>query len=314
MHRMLFADGVDARVVDAIGRLRSEPLAILILGEPVAVHAIAEARGISLDGVEIIAPSALPHRQELAERIAKRRGSEPWLADRLLDRPSYAALALLAAGAADSLIVGVTAHTAEVLIACEMCLGLATPGHAPSSAFVLDVPAREGAAARRLVLADCAANPNPTAEELAALALATAETARRVLDEPPRIALLSFSTHGSAHHPDVDKVVRATALARARAPGLAIDGELQADAALDPEVAAHKREAGAAAGDVMGRANVLVFPDLDAANIGYKLVRELAGASAYGAFLQGFAGRVAKLSRGSTAEEIAGTGRLLRLG
>src|SRR3569623_3261008 len=154
---MLFADGVDARGVDASGQLRREPLAIQILGELVAVHAITESRGVSLDGVEIIAPSALPHRQELAERISKRRGTEPWLADRLLDRPCYAALALLAAGAADSLIVGVTAHTADVLLACEMCLGLASPGPAPSRAFVLDVPARAGVAARRDELAACAA-------------------------------------------------------------------------------------------------------------------------------------------------------------
>ncbi|MEP6858976.1 MAG: phosphate acyltransferase [Deltaproteobacteria bacterium] len=307
---MLFADGVDARVIDAIGRLPRGELAIL--GEPAAVRALAESRGISLAGVEVIAPSALPRRHELAELIAKRRGTETWLADRLLDRPSYAALALLAAGAVESVVVGVTSHTAEVLIACEMCLGLAEPGRAASSAFVLDLPAREGMPARRVVLADCAVNPRPTAEQLAEIALATAETARGVLAESPRVALLSFSTHGSAQHPDVDKVVRATALAHARRPELALDGELQADAALDRGVAEHKREAGSPVGDVMGRANVLVFPDLDAANIGYKLVRELAGASAYGAFLQGFGHRVAKLSRGSTAAEIAGTAQLLR--
>lgn len=311
MRRMLFADGVDARVIDAIARLPRGAFAIL--GEPAAVLAVAAARGISLTGVELIAPSALPGRRELAELVAKRRGCETWIADRLLDRPSYAALALLAAGVVDSVVVGVTSHTADVLIACEMCLGLAEPGRAASSAFVLDIPARAGVPARRVVLADCAVNSNPTAEELAELALATADTARVVLAEPPRVAMLSFSTHGSAHHPDVDKVVRATALARARHPELALDGELQADAALDPDVAAHKREAGTSAGDVMGRANVLVFPDLDAANIGYKLVRELAGASAYGAFLQGFTGRVAKLSRGSTPAEISGTAQLLRM-
>jgi phosphate acetyltransferase len=201
----------------------------------------------------------------------------------------------------------VTSHTADVLIACEMCLGLADPARAASSAFVLDVPARAGVPARRLVFADCAVNPSPTAEQLADIAIQTADTARALLTEPPRVAMLSFSTHGSASHPDVEKVARATALARARRPELALDGELQADAALDPTAAAHKQ----AEGDVVGRANVLVFPDLDAANIGYKLVRSLAGAPAYGVFLQGYTRPVAKLSRGSTAAELAGTARIL---
>jgi phosphate acetyltransferase len=160
------------------------------------------------------------------------------------------------------------------------------------------------------VFADCAVNPSPTPEQLASIAIASATTAHELLQVVPRVAMLSFSTHGSATHPDVDRVVQATLLVRTRRPELHIEGELQADAALDPAVATVKLEG--AIPSVAGRANVLVFPDLDAANIGYKLVRTLAPANAYGVFLQGYGETVVKLSRGSTVDEIVGTCLLLR--
>ena len=163
------------------------------------------------------------------------------------------------------------------------------------------IPTENGGNSRHLLFADCALNVDPDSQTLADIALASAASAERLLSEPPRVAMLSFSTKGSARHPHVDKINEAVTIARARDPSLAIDGELQADSALVPRVANLKLDQ---PGDVAGKANVLIFPDLNSGNISYKLTQYLAGAQAIGPILQGFNRPVSDLSRGASAEDI----------
>jgi phosphate acetyltransferase len=234
--------------------------------------------------------------------MARRPKMTAGMAERLLERPLYRAAAMLAAGEADAMLAGVCHPTARVIEAAMMTVGLA-PGISLASSFFLMQWSN-----RQLIFADCAVNPQPSSAELADIAIATAASAHSLLDESPRIALLSFSTHGSGRHADVDKVADAVKLLRQRAPDLMVDGELQADAALNATVAARKLRRDSA---VAGRANVLIFPDLDAGNIAYKLTQHLTGAEAIGPILQGFRKPVSDLSRGATLEDILTTAALL---
>jgi phosphate acetyltransferase len=206
-------------------------------------------------------------------------------------------------GVADTVLAGATTTTRDVLHAYSGALDLADPWTRPSGFFLV-----ETADHRSFLFADCAVNRDPDAGALAEIALETAQSARRIFGWEPRVAMLSFSTHGSAEHPLVDKVRRATAIAREREPALLIDGELQADAAVDLTVAHHKLDP---IGPVAGQANVLVFPDLNAGNIAYKLVRALGHARAVGVILQGFSSPVSDLSRGATVAEIVATATVL---
>jgi len=185
-----------------------------------------------------------------------------------------------------------------------MTIGLATGISLPSSYFLIVVPDFLGGGPRSFVFADCAVNADPSAQELADIAVSSARSAATLLGEAARVAMLSFSTKGSAQHVRVDKVRHALELVRANAPDLAVDGELQADAAVVPAVAQKKLKQ---LGEVAGRANVLIFPDLDAGNIAYKLVQWLGGATAIGPFLQGFAKPISDLSRGASVDDIINT-------
>jgi phosphate acetyltransferase len=298
-HRVVYPEGAEPRIQEAARRVVDEGIAsATLLGSAGEIASCAAGAGIPLDGIELIDPAHSDRLDSYAGRYQQRRpGSKAAVAARLMRKPLYFAAMMVAAGDADLTVAGVANPSRRVIEAASLCIGLAPGMAVPSSYFIMKLPGRQ----EPLLFADCAVNVNPDADQLAQIAVASARSAAQLFGGAPRVALLSFSTHGSADHPRVDKVTAALRIAREMAPDLAIDGEMQADTALSVEVAAGKTRRESA---VAGKANVLVFPDLDAGNIGYKLLQQLAGAEAVGPVLQGFARPVADLSRGASVDEV----------
>ncbi len=300
--RIVFPEGADERIVQAAARVAADGIASpILLGAGDQIEQAAADAGVSLEGIECVNPKESDLLGSFAADYSSSRDLKEAIAAKVVRKPLSFGGMMVKLGQADGMVAGVANATTSVIQAATLTIGYAPGTTSASSFFVMLVPGPDGAE-RRFVFADCAVAVKPTPEQLAHIGVAAGNNAQALLGIEPRVAFLSFSTKGSANHDDVDAVVRAVETARELAPRIAIDGELQGDAAIAARVAAKKAPDSA----VAGQANVLVFPDLNAANIAYKLVQYLAGATAIGPVMQGFAKPVNDLSRGASVDDIVG--------
>ncbi len=302
--KIVFPEGEDERILQAVRIAKDRRLATPILvGGKNKIEETAKKLKIKIEDIQITDTSKGVPKKYITAYVKIRKVPER-LAERMLSNPLFLAALMVRIGEADGMIAGAIATSADVITAAEGIIGLKKGISVPSSFFIMEIPGYRGGENGLLLFADSSVNIDPTPEQLADIAITTARTAKELLGWTPRVAMLSFSTKGSAIHPRADKVIEATRIANRKAPSLAIDGELQGDAALVEKIAIKKMKG--KIGKVAGRANILIFPDLDSGNIAYKLVQTLAKANAYGPILQGFEKPVSDLSRGAKVGDIVG--------
>lgn len=315
---LVLPEGTEERTVIAAAKIVSEKLAstVTLLGKKDEIEAVAKSKGVSLDGITTIDPNESEWLDDFGkeyyelrkDKINKKTGQPEVTPESareyiLKDPLSFGAM-MVRTGKADAMVSGALSATADLLRAGLKIIKTAPGTNTASSCFVMDTHDKKWGKDGYLIFADCAVNPTPTSEQLADIAVDSAKSCKELLDAEPVVSMLSFSSKGSGGKlPDVLKVQEAVELAHKKAPDLLLDGELQADASLVPEITERK----APGSPIIGKVNTLVFPSLEAGNIGYKLVQRFAGADAYGPILQGFAKPISDLSRGCTSDEIVVT-------
>jgi len=301
---IVLPESLELRTLKATEKILKEDIAnIILIGKENEI--LEKAEGLDISGVKIIDPENYAQMNDFIDTLVelrKNKGMTREKAEELLKNPLYFAVMMVKKGIADGMVAGAVNSTADVLRPSLQILKTAPNTKLVSAFFVMVVPDCEYGANGTFIFSDAGLVPNPNSEELAAIAVSSAKSFEHLVATEPIVGMLSFSTKGSACHPDVDKVIEATKIAKELAPDLKIDGELQLDAAIVPSVGASK----APGSEIAGKANVLIFPDLDAGNIGYKLTQRLAKAEAYGPITQGIAKPVNDLSRGCSDDDIVG--------
>ena len=303
---IVLPEATDVRILEAAQIVKNEGYAkVILVGQEEQVRQIAKEKGIDIGNTQIIDPEKSDKINEYANtlyELRKNKGMTEEQAKQLVLDPVYYGMIMVKLGEADGLVSGAAHSTSDTLRPALQILRTAPGTKLVSAFFIMVVPNCEHGANGTFVFGDCGLNEEPNAEALSEIAISSSKSFEQLVGEEAKVAMLSYSTYGSAHSTSTEKVIEATKLVKEKEPNLLVDGEMQLDAAIIPEVAESK----AKGSPVGGKANVLVFPDLGAGNIGYKLVQRLAKAEAYGPLCQGIAKPVNDLSRGCSSQDVAG--------
>lgn len=299
--RIVYPEASDPRILKAVVQVQELKIARpILIGNPEQIRTVAKEHHCDLGSIEIIDSKNDSRLETYSQIYADKRSLRQAIAQKLVRKPLSFGGMMVSQGAADGMVAGVATATSIVIQTATLTVGFQEGLSTPSSFFIMIIPEFQGEKDKIFLFADSAVNIQPTAQQLAEIAIASGTNARALLGINPKIAFLSFSTKGSAGHEDADKVLEALDIAKKIKPEFDMDGELQLDAAIVPSVAAKKVKEST----VAGQANVLIFPDLDSGNIGYKLVQYMANAKAIGPILQGFAKPVNDMSRGASVDDL----------